>query len=107
MKPWRFWWTCPLLIFCGILFPGLARADGYLSAAELAYAEKWGYTICGLIATYPTEAGVLRVAGAVHVDGWDDESTADIVNASVHELCPEWWPLLEQIGRRGRHEMAV
>jgi hypothetical protein len=97
----------PLLIFCGILFPGLARADGYLSGAELAYAEKWGYTICAYVAANPNELGVRWVWEAVHIDGWDYGSAADIIDASVHNLCPGYFPLLEQVGRRNRNEMAV
>jgi hypothetical protein len=107
MSPRRLWWTMPVLIFMVILFPGLARADD-ITGPERAYAQKYGAgAICPTIAEYPTEAGVFGVVEGIHLDGWDYPSAVNIVNVSVATWCPAYWPLLERIGRRARHEQAV
>jgi hypothetical protein len=98
----------PLLICCGILFPGLARADDPMSDAEWAYAQAFGKAaICATLNDYPTEAGVYGIASGISEDGFTPEAVAHIVNYSVETWCPQHWPLLQRMGRRARHEMAA
>lgn len=92
-------------VFLGITGPGLAcaHADGNIDATEAAYITKYGPTaVCPVIDEYPTTSGVMGVLQGVMHDGFAADSAVDIVNASVHEYCPDHWALLVSIGKAAR-----
>lgn len=108
----REWIWAPLLVAAAIL-SGLitaphAKADGYLSPGEALYVADYGWAVCQTIADHPSTGGVLGVVkGVMTTGGFTADNAVDVVNASVQGQCPEWWPLLQRIGRQARGEMAV
>lgn len=87
---------------------GLAsEADADVDDTEAAYIHMYGPSaVCPVIATYPTEAGVMGVVQGIHEDGFTYPNAVEIVNVSVYQYCPEWWPLLVRIGEEARGETA-
>ncbi|BDY33203.1 hypothetical protein [Mycolicibacterium mageritense] len=92
----------------GYIATPAARADGVLSDTESAYVLAYASTaVCPTIAEYPSKAGVLGVAQAIMDDGFAADSAVDIINASVQDYCPKYWPLLQRIGAQARGEQAA
>ncbi|MGB0972378.1 MAG: hypothetical protein ACPGVG_15675 [Mycobacterium sp.] len=87
---------------------GTARADGVLTDAEAAYVITYGPTaICPVIAKYPSVGGVMGVAEALMNEGWPPDSAVDIINSSVAEYCPRFFPLLTAIGNAARNDQQA
>jgi hypothetical protein len=82
-----------------------AHADGVLSDVEYAYVVVYGAAaVCPTLDDHPSKAGVFGIAEGIMDDGFDVDSAADIINASVREYCPRHWPLLQRIGAAARGE---
>lgn len=87
---------------------GTARADGVLTDAEAAYVITYGPTaICPVIAKYPSVGGVMGVAQGIIDEGWAPGDAVDIINSSVAEYCPRFWPLLTAIGNAARNDQRA
>lgn len=101
---------CVALIMTGMLLPSLlfgpeARADGVVSDAEFAYIQTYGASaVCPTLDRFPSEAGVMGIASGIMDDGFAPDSAVDIINASVSNFCPKYWPLLQAIGAQARAE---
>lgn len=87
---------------------GTARADGVLTDAEAAYVITYGATaICPVIAKYPSVGGVMGVAQGIIDEGWAPDDAVDIINSSVAEYCPRFFPLLVAIGNAARNDQQA
>ncbi|MCH9731641.1 MAG: hypothetical protein K0U84_18525 [Actinomycetia bacterium] len=87
---------------------GTASADGVLTDAEAAYVITYGPTaICPVIAKYPSVGGVMGVAQGILEEGWAPDDAVDIINSSVAEYCPRFWPLLTAIGNAARNDQQA
>lgn len=77
-----------------------ARADpNQLDPEEVSYMDQYGAEICGVIEMNPTPKNVIDVGVRIMGDGFDAESTVDILNYSVAIYCEQWGPLLDETGR--------
>ena len=97
-----------LMMCLGVItFATTAKADGRLSDDELVYVELFGGTaVCPVITEYYGLSGVMGVHEAIMDAGFSADDAIDIINASVHEYCPDNWPLLVAIGKRFRSGIA-
>lgn len=95
MTPWRYWPTMPLLLFCGILFPGLARADTDVSPRAVAYANTFHAAVCSTLDDYPSVAGVEGVVLAVMDQGLTPGEAGQVAALSVLGWCPEHTAVLK------------
>lgn len=103
----REWVWAPALIAAGIVTAGTsapdAKADGVLTAVEVAYVNTFGpIAVCPTLDSHPATSTVLGIAEAVTEDGFAVDDAIDIVNASVYEFCPWHWPMLVGIGQAAR-----
>lgn len=103
----RDWIFAPALIAAGVITAGSvapdAKADGVLSAVEIAYVAVYGASaVCPTLDSYPSTSGVLGVAEAIVGDGFAEGDAVDVINASVWEFCPWHWALLVGIGQAAR-----
>ena len=103
----RDWIFAPALIAAGVITAGTvapdAKADGVLSAVEVAYVNAYGpIAVCPTLDNHPSTSGVLGIAEAITDDGFGADDAIDIINASVYEYCPRHWPLLVAIGQAAR-----
>ena len=80
----------------------VAKADGHLDASEVDYANTYHQAVCITLDSVHSVAGVLGVARGIIADGFDVDSAADIINASVKAYCPRNWPMLVNIGNASR-----
>lgn len=95
--------TVAVMVCLGVMLAPAAAADGVLSDDELVYVELFGGTaVCPVITEYYGLSGVMGVHEAIMDAGFSADDAIDIINASVHEYCPDNWPLLVAIGKRFR-----
>lgn len=82
----------------------VARADGHLDRDEGRWVSRYGTAICTVLDGFPspTPWHVIGITEGVRDQGWPVDSAVDIVNASVDEYCPEYWPLLVMTGNMFR-----
>ena len=80
----------------------VAKADGHLDASEVDYANTYHQAVCITLDSVHSVAGVMGVARGIIADGFDVDSAADIINASVKAYCPRNWPMLVNIGNASR-----
>lgn len=96
------------LIAAAVLSTGVARADGVVSDVEAQYILVNADAVCLTLDKYPTKAGVLGVMqGVMDHGGFSPDSAVDVINASVYEMCPQHWPLLQRIGAEARARNAL
>lgn len=95
MKDWKFWWTCPLMIFVGIVGPGLAGQAHADTGADAAKVER---IVCTTLDSYPSVGGVAGIGQALENEGLTAAEAADVILLSARNYCPEYLPLLAQIG---------
>lgn len=106
MKRTEFWY-----MFSGFLFGvatililnlfacGIARADpGIDTDAEYNYVIEYGASaVCPMIAANPDLNGVVTVWKNIVRDGFTVQSAGDIIDSSVWNYCPQYWPLLNEV----------
>lgn len=101
------WIWAPALIAAGTITAGTlapdAKADGYLTTDEAAYANAYGASaICPTLDDYPSTSGVLGVTDGIISDGFSADNAVDVLNVAVWEYCPRHWPLLVGVGQAAR-----
>lgn len=85
----------------------VAKADGYLTNAEIAYVAMYHDAICSTLDSYPSYAGVMGIAQVIHDDdGFAFHDVADIINSAVENHCYRHWGLLVAIGKNARGQSA-
>lgn len=95
--------TCSALLGAAVYFASPARAeDGVLDPDEARYALRYGEVICDVMAEHASIPGVVGITEAVAEDGFTLGAAVDIVNESVADYCPRYWPLLQAVGRAAR-----
>jgi hypothetical protein len=109
MKPWRYWPLMPVLIFCGILFPGLARADDTLTAKELLYAQQYGAAlVCDVLHADLSINGIHRVVHLIEVHGpWSEASATRIADKAIYTMCPHYVPTLQRLINQANRQNLV
>lgn len=97
MKPWKLWWTMPLLIFVGIVGPGLAAAHADpIEPQVISYAAHNAGRVCATLDAYPTFPGITGIlAGIKNETGFTGPQTAEALVLSVNAACPRHLPLLQ------------
>nr|WP_207949637.1 hypothetical protein [Mycobacterium eburneum] len=93
MKPWRWWWTMPLLIFVGILGPGLAAAH---ADPATDFATRHAADVCSTLDAFPTVPGLIGVMQGVADTGLSDRDAGAAVAESVIRVCPAHRHLLDE-----------
>jgi hypothetical protein len=99
----------PLLLFCGILFPGLARADGALTAQERTYSQQYGSSlVCDVLNADLSIRGIRRVVQLIEVHGpWSEQSAKRIADTAIYTLCPEFAaPVRKIVDQANRQQLA-
>lgn len=94
MKDWKYWWTCPVMIFVGIVGPGLAGQAHADTAGDAAKVER---AVCSTLDVNATPAGVFGIGKALMGAGLTAREAGQVIGVSVHDYCPEYQPLLDQI----------
>lgn len=97
---WRYWWTMPLLIFIGIVGPGLAAAHADPGAVEpqvIRYAINAAPAMCSTLDSYPTVPGVQGVLRGIEADsGFTPYQSGQALALGVQADCQRHIPLLQQ-----------
>jgi hypothetical protein len=95
----RDWLWAPLLIFFGILLPGLA--------APQAHADRMDSIICAVLDDYPTPAGVYGVGiGLIH-EGYSAYNAGQKIASAVAIYCPEHMPEVMEFAKAASRGEAV
>lgn len=89
----------------GGMFKARADSDG-IDADEQRFINRYGIAVCRVLDGFPspTPWHVVGIMEGIMDRGWDPDSAVDILNGSVDQLCPEYWPLLVMTGRMFRGE---
>lgn len=74
-----------------------AKAD----AASYAYAAHNAAAVCATLDDFPSQTGVLGIMAGIRDEGLTRLQAAEVVVASVHEVCPRYLPILEAFADRG------
>ncbi|MDM3894795.1 hypothetical protein [Mycobacterium intracellulare] len=97
MKPWRWWWTMPLLIFAGIVGPGMAAAHADpIPQPVINYAAHNASRVCAALDAAPTFPGISNTLDSIQREtGFNPLYSADVLVLSVDAVCPRHLPLLQ------------
>ena len=92
------------LIGGGLMWLGIARAnaDGSLTTMEQMDGDRYHSIYCNVLDQYPNEIGAMAIARSIMSDGFDADSSVDVLNYTVSTYCPEHWQLLVNIGNKYR-----
>jgi len=89
----REWIWAPVLIFAGIVGPGLASARADVTADDVAATR---LAICQALDEYPSVAGVAAVGEALMSGGLTGSQAAWLVGTAVQDDCPQYFRLLRE-----------
>lgn len=99
--------TAATLAVTALVSAAPASADGQLNSTEVAYVNTYGQTICQVLDQQPNPDGVWKLGEVIMgEDGFEPDSAADIVNASVLAFCPRHWGLLVALGTAARRNQT-
>jgi len=77
-----------------ILSTPTAKAD--IDHVAYAYAADYGDAVCSTLDSYPTLAGVSGIGQAIRDDGLTLFQAGQVIEISVHEICPRHLGLLDR-----------
>lgn len=77
-----------------ILSTPTAKAD--IDHVAYAYAAAYGDAVCSTLDSYPTLAGVSGIGQAIRDDGLTLFRAGQVIEISVHEICPRHLGLLDR-----------
>lgn len=96
----RDWLWAPLLIFAGIVGPGLA-------AAPDANADRLDSIICEVLDDYPTPAGVYGVGIGLINQGYSAYNAGQKIAQAVAIYCPEHMPEVIEFAKSAQRGEAI
>jgi hypothetical protein len=91
----RDWVWAPLLVFCGIVFPGLAAPPAHANPVTDAVVQYGIPVVCGTLDVYPSADGVTGVLVALIDDGYTPPQAFDVIVKSVLAFCNEHAPAVD------------
>lgn len=96
-RHWRWWWTMPLLIFVGIVGPGLATAHADpIPQPVINYTAHNAGRVCAALDAAPTFPGISNTLDSIQREtGFNPLYSADVLVLSVDAVCPRHLPLLQ------------
>jgi hypothetical protein len=72
---------------------GVAKADGVLDRAEQWDGDTYGLIYCEVLDDIPTVGGVAGVLDGIAKDGFDQDSSVDVLGYVIGKYCPRHNPL--------------
>jgi hypothetical protein len=81
---------------CAVLILSSPQAKADVSDASFAYAAVFGDAVCSTLDRWPSFDGILGIGQAIVKDGLTIAQAGEVIELSVHEICPRHLGLMDR-----------